>query len=74
MIWLDANFLIGGVIDAPPESQHLLAWAAAGETFCKATPAISQQAPLATLGPNLALAVYVVDVPCNVSDLIANLE
>ena len=49
MICLDANFLIGGVIDAPPESQHLLAWAAAGETFCTAAPAISQQAPLATL-------------------------
>ena len=49
MICLDANFLIGGVIDAPPESQHLLAWAAAGEIFGKAAPAISQQAPLATL-------------------------
>lgn len=39
MICLDANFLIGGVIAARPESQHLLAWAAAGETFCTAAPA-----------------------------------
>ena len=39
MICLDANFLIGGVIEARPESQHLLAWAAAGETFCSAAPA-----------------------------------
>ncbi len=39
MICLDANFLIGGVIEARPESRHLLAWAAAGETFCTAAPA-----------------------------------
>ncbi|MCX6867570.1 MAG: PIN domain-containing protein [Verrucomicrobia bacterium] len=39
MICLDANFLIGGVIEARPESRHLLAWVAAGETFCTAAPA-----------------------------------
>jgi hypothetical protein len=39
MICLDANFLIGGVIEARPESRHLLAWAAAGETFCTPAPA-----------------------------------
>ena len=39
MICLDANFLIGGVIEARPESRHLLAWAAAGERFCTAAPA-----------------------------------
>ncbi len=39
MICLDANFLIGGVIEARPESRHLLAWAAAGETFCTAATA-----------------------------------
>lgn len=39
MICLDANYLIGGVIEARPESRHLLAWAAAGETFCTAAPA-----------------------------------
>jgi predicted nucleic acid-binding protein len=39
MICLDANFLIGGVSEARPESRHLLAWAAAGETFCTAAPA-----------------------------------
>lgn len=39
MICLDANFLIGGVSEARPESRHLLAWAAAGETFCTASPA-----------------------------------
>ena len=36
MICLDANFLIGGVIEARPESRHLLAWIEAGETFCTA--------------------------------------
>ena len=39
MICLDANFLIGGVSEARPESRHLLAWAEAGETFCTAAPA-----------------------------------
>ena len=39
MICLDANFLIGGLIEARPESRYLLAWAAAGETFCTAAPA-----------------------------------
>lgn len=39
MICLDANFLIGGVSEARPESRHLFAWAAAGETFCTAAPA-----------------------------------
>lgn len=39
MICLDANFLIGGLIEARPESRQLLAWAAAGETFCTAAPA-----------------------------------
>jgi predicted nucleic acid-binding protein len=39
VICLDANFLIGGVIEARPESRHLLAWAEAGETFCTAAPA-----------------------------------
>ena len=39
MICLDANFLIGGVSEARPESRHLLTWAAAGETFCTAAPA-----------------------------------
>jgi predicted nucleic acid-binding protein len=39
MICLDANFLIGGVIEARPESHQLLAWAEAGETFCTAAPA-----------------------------------
>jgi len=39
MICLDANFLIGGVIEARSESRHLLDWAAAGETFCTAAPA-----------------------------------
>ena len=39
MICLDANFLIGGVVEARPESRHLLAWAAVGETFCTAAPA-----------------------------------
>ncbi len=39
MICLDANFLIGGVIETRPESRHLLAWVEAGETFCTAAPA-----------------------------------
>ena len=39
MICLDANFLIGGVMEARPESRHLLDWVAAGETFCTAAPA-----------------------------------
>ena len=39
MICLDANFLIGGVIEARPESRHLLAWFKAGETFCTPAPA-----------------------------------
>lgn len=39
MICLDANFLIGGVTEARPESRHLLAWFKAGETFCTAAPA-----------------------------------
>jgi predicted nucleic acid-binding protein len=39
VICLDANLLIVGVIEARPESRHLLAWAAAGETFCTAAPA-----------------------------------
>lgn len=39
MICLDANFLIGGVIEARPESRHLIAWFKAGETFCTAAPA-----------------------------------
>ena len=39
MICLDANFLIGGVIEERPESRQLLAWFAAGETFCTAAPA-----------------------------------
>ena len=39
MICLDANFLIGGVIEARPESRHLLAWVEAGETFCTTAPA-----------------------------------
>lgn len=39
MICLDANFLIGGLSEARPESRHLLAWATAGETFCTAAPA-----------------------------------
>jgi predicted nucleic acid-binding protein len=39
MICLDANFLIGGVSESRPESRHLIAWAAAGETFCTAAPA-----------------------------------
>jgi predicted nucleic acid-binding protein len=39
MICLDANFLIGGVSESRPESRHLLACAAAGETFCTAAPA-----------------------------------
>lgn len=39
MICLDANFLIGGVIEPRPESRQLQAWAEAGETFCTATPA-----------------------------------
>ncbi len=39
MICLDANFLIGGVIEARPESHHLLAWLEAGETFCTPAPA-----------------------------------
>ncbi len=39
MICLDANYLIGGVIETRPESRHLLAWAEAGETFCTAAPA-----------------------------------
>ena len=39
MICLDANFLIGGVIETRPESRHLLAWAEAGETFCTVAPA-----------------------------------
>jgi predicted nucleic acid-binding protein len=39
MICLDANYLIGGVIEARPESRHLLAWVAAGQTFCTAAPA-----------------------------------
>ncbi len=39
MICLDANYLIGGVSEKRPESAHLLAWAAAGETFCTAAPA-----------------------------------
>ncbi len=39
MICLDANFLIGGVIEARPESRHLLAWDEAGESFCTAAPA-----------------------------------
>ncbi len=39
MICLDANFLIGGVSEARPESHHLLGWATAGETFCTPAPA-----------------------------------
>ncbi len=39
MICLDTNFLIGGVIETRAESQHLIAWAVAGETFCTAAPA-----------------------------------
>lgn len=39
MICLDANFLIGGVIETRPESRYLLAWAEAGEAFCTAAPA-----------------------------------
>lgn len=39
MICLDANFLIGGVIEARPESRHLLDWFEAGETFCTPAPA-----------------------------------
>lgn len=39
MICLDANFLIGGVTEARPESRHILAWFKAGETFCTAAPA-----------------------------------
>lgn len=39
MICLDANFLIGGVTEARPESRQLLAWVKAGETFCTAAPA-----------------------------------
>jgi predicted nucleic acid-binding protein len=39
MICLDANFLIGGVIEARAESRHLLAWSDAGETFCTVAPA-----------------------------------
>ena len=39
LICLDANYLIGGVSEKRPESAHLLAWAAAGETFCTAAPA-----------------------------------
>jgi predicted nucleic acid-binding protein len=39
MICLDANYLIGGVIETRPESARLMAWAEAGETFCTAAPA-----------------------------------
>jgi predicted nucleic acid-binding protein len=39
MICLDANFLIGGVMEGRAESRHLLAWLEAGETFCTAAPA-----------------------------------
>jgi predicted nucleic acid-binding protein len=39
VICLGANFPIAGVIEARLESRHLLAWAAAGETFCTAAPA-----------------------------------
>jgi predicted nucleic acid-binding protein len=39
MICLDANFLIGGVIETRAESRHLIAWAEAGEAFCTAAPA-----------------------------------
>jgi predicted nucleic acid-binding protein len=39
VICLDANYLIGGVIQARPESRYLFAWAEAGETFCTAAPA-----------------------------------
>lgn len=39
MICLDANFLIGGVTEARPESRQLLAWLKGGETFCTPAPA-----------------------------------
>lgn len=39
MICLDANYLIGGVIEARPESAQLIAWAEAGETFCTSASA-----------------------------------
>lgn len=39
MICLDANYLIGGVIETRPESAQLIAWAEAGETFCTPAPA-----------------------------------
>lgn len=40
MICLDANFLIGGLIESRPESRQLLSWAEEGnETFCTAAPA-----------------------------------
>ena len=39
LICLDANYLIGGVSEQRPESGQLMAWAAAGETFCTAAPA-----------------------------------
>ncbi len=39
MICLDANFLIGGVSEARPESRQLFAWLKAGETFCTPAPA-----------------------------------
>ena len=39
MICLDADFSIGGVSESRPESLQLLAWAAAGETFCTAASA-----------------------------------
>jgi predicted nucleic acid-binding protein len=39
MICLDANFLIGGVIETRAESRQLIAWIEAGESFCTAAPA-----------------------------------
>jgi predicted nucleic acid-binding protein len=39
VICLDTNYLIGGVSEERPESRHLMAWAAAGESFCTAAPA-----------------------------------
>jgi len=39
MICLDANFLIGGVIETRSESRQLIAWAEDGEIFCTAAPA-----------------------------------
>jgi predicted nucleic acid-binding protein len=39
MICLDANFLVGGVVETRPESSCLIQWRELGEVFCTPAPA-----------------------------------